>query len=256
MDHCRRRALRAPRDNVDAGFPGCPGRPAQPEPPPSAYTNGVVTPHAAFLALRYAPEETLANLQRLAGDFPGLYGQWGFRDSVNVDTGTVSDAYLSLDQGMIMAAIGNALAGDMLRSAFAGAAEQQALRPLMGIEEFNDDPRGCTITGTAGNDRLLGTSGDDVICAGGGDDVVAAGGGDDAIFGDGGDDVIDGGDGADTLYGDGGDDRLSGGAGADVISGGPGDDRLAGGTGIDFLAGGNGTDRCPVEAGEATDGCE
>ena len=40
---------------VDHGFAGCPGRPAQPDPPPSAYTNGVVTPHAAFLALRYAP---------------------------------------------------------------------------------------------------------------------------------------------------------------------------------------------------------
>jgi hypothetical protein len=41
---------------VDHGWddPACP-RAAQPDPPPSAYTNGVVTPHAAFLALRYAP---------------------------------------------------------------------------------------------------------------------------------------------------------------------------------------------------------
>jgi hypothetical protein len=241
---------------VDPGFAGCPGRPAQPEPPPSAYTNGVVTPHAAFLALRFAPEETLANLQRLARDFPGLYGQWGFRDSVNVGTGTVSAAYLSLDQGIIMAAIGNALAGDMLRAAFAGSEEQRALRPLMGVEEFNDDPRGCTITGTAGDDHLVGTPGDDVICAGGGDDVVVAGGGNDTVFGDGGDDVINGADGDDTLYGGPGDDRLSGGGGADVLSAGPGDDRLDGGTGGDFLEGGQGTDRCPIQAGEATDGCE
>ena len=35
---------------VDHGFAGCPGRDPQPDPPPSAYTNGVVTPHAAFLA--------------------------------------------------------------------------------------------------------------------------------------------------------------------------------------------------------------
>jgi Putative glucoamylase/RTX calcium-binding nonapeptide repeat (4 copies)/Protein of unknown function (DUF3131) len=244
------------RTLVDAGFPGCPGRPAQPEPPPSAYTNGVVTPHAAFLALRFAPNATLTNLQRLARDFPGLYGRWGFRDSVNVDTGTVSSAYLSLDQGMIMAAIGNALAGDMLRAAFAGPEERLALRPLMGVEEFNDNPRGCTVTGTAGNDRLVGTSGEDVICAGGGDDVILAGGGDDTIFGDRGDDIIDAGAGDDTIYGDAGDDRLSGGAGADVLAGGPGDDRLAGGTGADFLEGGEGTDRCAVEAGEATDGCE
>ena len=45
---------------VDHGFPGCPDRPAKPDPPPSAYTNGVVTPHAAFLALRYAPERGAA----------------------------------------------------------------------------------------------------------------------------------------------------------------------------------------------------
>jgi Putative glucoamylase len=77
---------------VDHGFPGCPDRPAKPDPPPSAYTNGVVTPHAAFLALRYAPRETTANLRRLARDFPGLYGRWGFRDSVNVQTGLVSDS--------------------------------------------------------------------------------------------------------------------------------------------------------------------
>jgi hypothetical protein len=177
------------RTLVDPGFPGCPGRPAQPEPPPSAYTNGVVTPHAAFLALRFAPAEALANLQRLAHDFPGLYGQWGFRDSVNVGTGTVSAAYLALDQGMIMAAIGNALAADMLRTAFAGPEERRALRPLMGIEEFNDNPRGCTITGTPGNDHLVGTPGNDIICAGSGNDVIVAGAGTDTVFGDAGSDI-------------------------------------------------------------------
>ena len=45
---------------VDHGFGDC--RPAKPDPPPSAYTNGVVTPHASFLALRYAPRAALANL--------------------------------------------------------------------------------------------------------------------------------------------------------------------------------------------------
>jgi hypothetical protein len=107
-----------------------------PDPPPAAYTNGVVTPHAAFLALRYAPHATLANLAQLARDFPGLYGKWGFRDSVNVDTGHVSDSYLSLDQGMIMAALGNALDHDVLRRAFADHAMKRALRPVIGIEEF------------------------------------------------------------------------------------------------------------------------
>jgi hypothetical protein len=212
---------------VDAGFPGCPGRPGTPAPPPSAYTNGVVTPHAAFLALRYKPAETLANLARLERDFR-IFGRWGFRDSVNVDTGVVSPFYLSLDQGMIMGAIGNALGRDVLRRAFATPEMARALRPVMGVEEFNTSPRGCTITGTERDDRLRGTSGDDVICGLGGDDRIDAGRGDDAVFGDAGDDRADGGDGDDTLYGDDGDDRLTAGAGWDVLSGGPGDDKLAG----------------------------
>ncbi|HET6550551.1 MAG TPA: glucoamylase family protein, partial [Solirubrobacter sp.] len=121
---------------IDHGFAGCPDRAPVPDPPPSAYTNGVVTPHAAFLGLRYAPRAAVANLARLARDFPDLYGKWGFRDSVNVDTGHVSDSYLSLDQGMIMAALGNALDHDVLRRAFADHAMKRALRPVIGIEEF------------------------------------------------------------------------------------------------------------------------
>jgi hypothetical protein len=216
---------------VDNGFSGC--RDAKPAPPPSAYTNGVVTPHAAFLALRYAPGETLANLQRLERDFPGLYGKWGFRDSVNVDAPYVSGSYLSLDQGMIMAALGNALAGDMLRKAFVSHDMERSLRPVLGVEEFGADPRGCTITGTAGGERITGTPRDDVICAGAGDDVVDGRGGDDTVFGDAGNDRLSGGDGDDTLYGDDGDDRLSGGRGDDVLAGGPGDNRLYGGPGDD-----------------------
>ena len=125
---------------VDHGFAGCPDRPAKPDPPPSAYTNGVVTPHAAFLALRYAPRRTVANVNRLARDFPGLYGQWGFRDSVNVQTKRVSDAYLSLDQGMIMAALGNVLGDDVLRRAFSDREMERALRPVIGIERFSTAP--------------------------------------------------------------------------------------------------------------------
>src|SRR3978361_2024689 len=98
---------------VDHGYsaPGC-VRPAQPDPPTSAYTNGVVTPHAAFLALRYRPQAAMEDLAHLAA-IPGEYGAWGFRDSVNVGTRTPSQTYLSLDQGMIMAALGNALGDDV-----------------------------------------------------------------------------------------------------------------------------------------------
>jgi hypothetical protein len=124
---------------VDHGFPGCPDREPTPDPAPSAYTNGVVTPHAAFLALRWAPEATIQNLANLERDFE-IYTKWGFRDSVNVDTKVVSDYYLALDQGMIMAAIGNALAQDMLRKAFVTPEFRRALLPVIGVEAFNVGP--------------------------------------------------------------------------------------------------------------------
>ena len=100
-------------------------------------TNGVVTPHASFLAMRYAPREAQENLRKLARDFPGLYTKWGFRDSVNVQTKRVSDAYLSLDQGMIMASLGNALGDDVLRRAFADRELERNLRPVIGAEQFS-----------------------------------------------------------------------------------------------------------------------
>jgi Putative glucoamylase/RTX calcium-binding nonapeptide repeat (4 copies) len=242
------------RTLVDRGYPGCPGRPPQPDPPPSAYTDGVVTPHAAFLALRYRPRETLANLARLEA-LPGVYGKWGFADSVNVDTEVPSPFYLSLDQGMIMAALGNALGRDVLREPFAAAAFRRAIRPVIGVEEFNVQPRGCSITGTPGDDRLRGSGRGDVICALGGDDTVEGRGGDDVIYGDEGDDRLRAAAGDDTAYGGDGDDRLRGGAGEDVLAGGPGGDRLAGGRGADHSEGGGG-DRCITDgADDAPGGC-
>jgi Ca2+-binding RTX toxin-like protein len=216
---------------VDRGFdhPECP-RPGTPDPPPSAYTNDIVTPHAAFLALRYRPREALTALAALED---AAWTPLGFYDAVNVDTDEPEDAYLSLDQGMIMAALGNALGGDVLRDAFATRDLERAVRPAVAVEEFSVTPRGCTITGTEGDDRLSGTRGDDVICGLGGNDVVQADRGDDAVFGDAGDDRVEGGDGDDTLYGGDGADGLRGDRGDDVLSGGPGADSLDGGQGDD-----------------------
>ena len=106
------------------------------EPAPTAYGDGVVTPHASFLALRYAPREAVVNLQRLRDDFDA-YGPGGFYDAVAVRSGQVSRRYLALDQGMIMAALGNALAGDNMRDYVATGAMEERLRPLMEMEEFS-----------------------------------------------------------------------------------------------------------------------
>jgi hypothetical protein len=240
---------------VDHGFEGCPGREPKPDPAPAEFTNGVVSAHAAFLALRWAPAATLENLRRLERDFD-VYTRWGFLDSVNVDSGAVSDSFLSLDQGMIMGAIGNALGGDFLRKLFVTGRVERALRPPLAVEEFNAFPRGCTIQGTAGDDRLTGSARDDVICAEGGDDVVDGGGGRDVVFGDAGEDTISGGSGDDTLYGGDGDDQLAGGDGADVLSGGPGDDTMRGGPGGDHHEGGAGDNHCPdLGSGDTANAC-
>ena len=112
--HHRRPALR--------GLP----RAARPRRP--TYGDGVVTPHASFLALRYAP-------RRGAGE-PGAtsarnFDAYGPRRLLRRGRGRAAarsrKRYLSLDQGMVMAALGNALADDDMRRYVArGAMEQQA----------------------------------------------------------------------------------------------------------------------------------
>lgn len=121
------------RTSVDQPYEGCPGREGSPA--PTSYGDGVVTPHASFLALRYARDASLENLANIREDFDA-YGPGGFYDAVDVGTGTVSQRYLSLDQGMVMAALGNALAGDDMRTYVSTGAMEKALRPLMSEEIF------------------------------------------------------------------------------------------------------------------------
>ncbi len=103
---------------------------------PTEYGDGVVTPHASFLALPYAKGEALENLANLRTDFDA-YGPGGFYDAVAVRSGTVAQRYLSLDQGMIMAALGNELRNDTVKKYVVRGEVRTAIRPLLGIEEFN-----------------------------------------------------------------------------------------------------------------------
>jgi hypothetical protein len=103
--------------------------------PQGRLKNGVVTPYASFLALRFAPREALENLRKLRANF-NIYGDHGFMDAVNVSSGQVADRVLILDQGMILAAIANALANDAMRAAFIDPESERVLRPLIAPEEF------------------------------------------------------------------------------------------------------------------------
>jgi hypothetical protein len=130
------------RTSVDPGFFTVAGTQCRPpQPPPEEYRDGVVTPHAVFLALPYATDEALDNLAKLREDFDA-YGPGGFFDAVAVRSGTVAKRYLSLDQAMIMAAIGNELRHDLVKQYFVDDEFREALRPLMAMESFLSRPAG------------------------------------------------------------------------------------------------------------------
>ena len=124
------------RTTVDLGFFTVDGTQCRPpQPPPDGYGDGVVTPHAVFLALPYAKDEVLTNLTNLRRDFD-VYGAGGFFDAVAVGSGTVAKRYLALDQAMIMAAIGNELRSDVVKKYFVDRQFRAVLRPLMAMESF------------------------------------------------------------------------------------------------------------------------
>ncbi len=83
----------------------------------SGYKDGAtVTAHATFLALEYAPQDARKNIEALKSF--NMLGNYGFYDSVNVETGELAKAYLALDQGMIMVSIANYLKDGVIRDYF------------------------------------------------------------------------------------------------------------------------------------------
>ncbi len=81
------------------------------------YKAGAVTPHASVLAAGIAPEIVAENLRRLIDRYD-IYGEYGFYDAVNPETGTVAYRYLALDQAMILVAINNYLNDNAIRKRF------------------------------------------------------------------------------------------------------------------------------------------
>lgn len=100
-------------------------------------SKGVVTPHASFLALPYEPRAALDNLTALARDFGAYHDGYGFRDSVHVTTGRVSDFVLALDQGMIAAALAQQLRPGLLQRPFSTGGFASRVRPLLERERFS-----------------------------------------------------------------------------------------------------------------------
>ncbi len=103
--------------------------------PPTQYGDGVVTPHASFLAMMHDRSAAVTNLSAIQSDFDS-YGAGGFYDAVAVRSGTVARRHLSLDQAMSLGALGNVLLRDRLRGWFSDRPVRDNLRPVLAMEEF------------------------------------------------------------------------------------------------------------------------
>ncbi|MEH7237244.1 glucoamylase family protein [Bacillus sp. JJ1562] len=75
-----------------------------------------VTPHASILGLEYAPEAVEANIAMLKE--LGTFGEYGFYDTINLNTNEIAKSFLALDQGMIMISISNFLNDGLIRKYF------------------------------------------------------------------------------------------------------------------------------------------
>lgn len=103
------------------------------------YGAGVVTPYATFLALEFAPEEAIANLKKLL-ELYDIYGEYGFYDAVNVETGLVATKYHCLDQAMIFIALNNYLNDGAIRKRFHQDEINRSVEMLLRAEDFFGSP--------------------------------------------------------------------------------------------------------------------
>jgi len=99
------------------------------------YEENVVTPHATFLALEFAPDECIKNLREMLKLY-NAYGEYGFYDAIDVKTGGVSVKYLCLDQAMSFIALNNFLNDGAVRKRFHQDPIAKNAEELLKIEDF------------------------------------------------------------------------------------------------------------------------
>ena len=102
----------------------------------AGYKSGIVSPHAAALALLATPVEATANLRTLAELYP-LYGDFGFFDSVDPRSEGVSHTFLYINQAMTLVALANHLQDHAIQKLFISDSAVQRVLPLLAIEEFD-----------------------------------------------------------------------------------------------------------------------
>lgn len=103
----------------------------------SGVDDSVVAPYAAIMALPVIPGQAYTDLALIKGDYPDLYTQYGFLDSVNLANGAVADRFMTVSQITILMAIDDALEHDELQSYVAGTSYANTLAPYMSIEQYS-----------------------------------------------------------------------------------------------------------------------
>lgn len=99
------------------------------------YKEGVVTPHATFLALEFAPKECINNIRKML-ELYQAYGEYGFYDAIDVKTGKVAMKYLCLDQAMSFLALNNYLNNGAIRKRFHADPIAENAEELLKVEDF------------------------------------------------------------------------------------------------------------------------
>jgi hypothetical protein len=99
------------------------------------FGDGVVTPHAAALALQYEQEAATDNLLRIQREL-GAYGDGGFLDAAATRSGTLAHRHLSLDQSMFLGALGNVALDGVMHEWFSDVDGAGNLRQVISQEHF------------------------------------------------------------------------------------------------------------------------
>jgi len=99
------------------------------------YKAGVVTPHVTFLALQFTPEAAIKNLKALLKNY-NIYGEYGFYDAVDMETGSVAPKYLCLDQAMCFISLNNFLNDGAIIKRFHKDKISAGAEKLLSAEDF------------------------------------------------------------------------------------------------------------------------
>jgi hypothetical protein len=103
--------------------------------------NGTITPSAALSSMPYTPQESIAALKYFYRTYGNkIWGEYGFKDAMNIGQNWFASSYLAIDEGPIIVMIEN-YRSQLLWNLFMSSPE---IKPMMDAIGFKDDPSGVS----------------------------------------------------------------------------------------------------------------